>query len=59
MTERENLRCEQNASNKRLVGGGLPGGYKMKLGDKIIDFRGAVGVGDDRRNFSAGVGVPF
>ncbi len=46
-------------SNSSTLGGGLPGGYKMKFGDKVIDFRGAVGVGDDRRNFSAGVGLPF
>jgi hypothetical protein len=31
----------------------------VKMGDKVITFRGAVGVGDDRANFRAGAGIPF
>jgi hypothetical protein len=42
-----------------LVGGELPGGVKMKLGDKVINLRGNVGVGDNGGNFKAGVGLPF
>jgi hypothetical protein len=42
-----------------LAGGELPGGVKMKLGDKVIDLRGNVGVGDNGGNFKAGVGLPF
>ncbi len=41
------------------VGGELPGGFGVKMGDKVVKFRGAVGVGDDRNNVKAGVGVPF
>jgi hypothetical protein len=46
-------------STNSLVGGELPGGVKMKLGDKVIDLRGNVGVGDNGGNFKAGVGLPF
>jgi hypothetical protein len=42
-----------------MSGGDLPGGFGVKAGDKVIQFRGAVGVGDDRSNFKAGVGIPF
>ena len=42
-----------------LLGGELPGGVKMKLGDKVINLRGNVGVGDNGGNFKAGVGLPF
>jgi hypothetical protein len=45
--------------NSSLLGGELPGGVKMKLGDKVIDLRGNVGVGDNGGNFKAGVGLPF
>jgi hypothetical protein len=48
-----------NLPNSSLVGGELPGGVKMKLGDKVIDLRGNVGVGDNGGNFKAGVGLPF
>ena len=41
------------------AGGDLSGGVGMKVGEKVIKFRGAVGVGDDRGNVKAGVGVPF
>ena len=41
------------------VGGELPGGLSVKVGDRVIKFRGAVGVGDDRTNFRAGAGIPF
>lgn len=41
------------------AGGELPGGFGMKIGDKVIRLRGAVGVGDDRDNFKAGAGIPF
>jgi hypothetical protein len=41
------------------AGGGLPGALGVKMGDKVITFRGAVGVGDDRANFRAGAGIPF
>ena len=36
-----------NLPTGSLVGGELPGGVKMKLGDKVIDVRGNVGVGDN------------
>jgi hypothetical protein len=48
-----------NLPTGSLVGGELPGGVKMKLGDKVIDLRGNVGVGDNGGNFKAGVGLPF
>jgi hypothetical protein len=48
-----------NLPNSSVLGGELPGGVKMKLGDKVIDFRGNVGVGDNGGNFKAGVGLPF
>src|SRR5215469_9012210 len=48
-----------NPPNSALLGGELPGGVKMKLGDKVIDLRGNVGVGDNGGNFKAGVGLPF
>jgi hypothetical protein len=48
-----------NLPNSPLLGGELPGGVKMKLGDKVIDLRGNVGVGDNGGNFKAGVGLPF
>jgi len=46
-------------STGSLAGGDLPGGLGMKVGDKVIKFRGAAGVGDDRGNVKAGVGIPF
>jgi hypothetical protein len=42
-----------------MSGGDLPAGFGVKAGDKVIQFRGAVGVGDDRSNVRAGVGIPF
>jgi hypothetical protein len=45
--------------NGSVLGGELPGGVKMKFGDKAIDLRGNVGVGDNGGNFKAGVGLPF
>jgi len=49
-----------NLPNSSFLGGELPGGVnKMKLGDKVIDLRGNVGVGDNGGNFTAGVGLPF
>jgi hypothetical protein len=48
-----------NLPNSSLLGGELPGGVKMKLGDKVINLRGNVGVGDNGGNFKAGVGLPF
>jgi hypothetical protein len=48
-----------NLPDSSLLGGELPGGVKMKLGDKVIDLRGNVGVGDNGGNFKAGVGLPF
>jgi hypothetical protein len=48
-----------NLPNGSLLGGELPGGVKMKLGDKVINLRGNVGVGDNGGNFKAGVGLPF
>ena len=32
---------------------------KVKLGDKVINLRGNVGLGDNGGNFKAGVGLPF
>jgi hypothetical protein len=46
-----------NLPNSSLLGGELPGGVKVKLGDKVINLRGNVGVGDNGGNFKAG--VPF
>ena len=46
-------------STNSTAGGDLPGGIGVKVGDKVIKFRGAVGVGEDRGNVKAGVGVPF
>jgi hypothetical protein len=48
-----------NLPNGSMLGGELPGGVKMKLGDKAINLRGNVGVGDNGGNFKAGVGLPF
>jgi hypothetical protein len=48
-----------NLPNGSMLGGDLPGGVKMKLGDKVINLRGNVGVGDNGGNFKAGVGLPF
>jgi len=48
-----------NSSNSSLLGGELPAGVKMKLGDKVINLPGNVGVGDNGGNFKAGVGLPF
>ena len=48
-----------NPSNSSLLGGELPAGVKMKLGDKVINLPGNVGVGDNGGNFKAGVGLPF
>jgi hypothetical protein len=45
-----------NGSN---VGGELPGGMGVRMGDKTVVIRGAVGVGDDRGAFKAGAGIPF
>jgi hypothetical protein len=36
-----------NLPNSSFLGGELPGGVKMKLGDKVIDLCGNVGVGDN------------
>src|SRR5262249_49008418 len=41
------------------AGGSLPGALEFKAGDKVIQFRGAAGMGDDRGNFKAGLGIPF
>jgi hypothetical protein len=41
------------------VGGDLPGALKFKAGDRTLQLRGAAGVGDDRGNFKAGLGIPF
>lgn len=46
-------------STSSNTGGELPGGLGVKVGDKVIKFRGAAGVGDDRGNVRAGVGIPF
>ena len=46
-------------STPATIGGEVPGALGMKVGDKVIKFRGAVGVGEDRSNLKAGVGVPF
>jgi hypothetical protein len=48
-----------NLPNSSFLGGELPGGVKVKLGDKVISLRGNVGVGDNGDNFKAGVGLPF
>ena len=50
-----------SALNDPVAGpsGQLPGSYGVKVGDKVIQLRGAVGVGDDRSNFRADAGIPF
>jgi hypothetical protein len=48
-----------NLPSGSLLGGELPGGVKVKLGDKVINLRGNVGVGDNGGNFKAGIGLPF
>jgi hypothetical protein len=50
---------DPNLPTNSQIGGELPGGAKMKLGDKVIDLRGNVGVGNNGGNFKAGVGLPF
>jgi hypothetical protein len=41
------------------VGGEVPGGLGVKMGKKVIQLRGAVGVGDNSSNAKAGIGIPF
>ena len=41
------------------VGGSLPGAIDFKAAGRTMQFRGAAGVGDDRGNFKAGLGIPF
>jgi hypothetical protein len=41
-----------NLPSGSLLGGELPGGVKVKLGDNV-------GVGDNGGNFKAGIGLPF
>jgi len=41
------------------VGGNLPGALGFKAGNRMIEFRGSAGVGDDRGNVRAGLGIPF
>jgi hypothetical protein len=41
------------------MGGDLPGALKFKAGDRTLQLRGSAGVGDDRGNFKAGLGIPF
>src|SRR5262249_61113987 len=48
-----------NSSNSSLLGGELPAGVKMKLGDKVINLRGNVGVGDNGGNFTDRGGLSF
>ncbi|HEY6023260.1 MAG TPA: hypothetical protein VIV34_03680 [Pseudolabrys sp.] len=48
-----------DTSTGSSTGGNIPGGLGLKVGDKVIKLRGAAGVGDDRRNVKAGVGIPF
>src|SRR5262249_61188611 len=47
-----------NPSNSSLLGGELPAGGKMKLGDKVINLPGNVGVGDNGGNFKSRRGLP-
>ena len=47
------------ATGGSSTGGGLDGGLGVKLGDKVVKFRGAVGVGEDRSNAKIGAAVPF
>ena len=41
------------------VGGELPGGMGVRMGDKTVTIKGAVGVGSDSSAFKAGAGIPF
>jgi len=34
-------------------------GVVPKMGDKVIQFRGAVGFGDQQNNYKIGAGIPF
>jgi hypothetical protein len=41
------------------VGGNLPGAIDFNAAGRNMQLRGAAGVGDDRGNFKAGLGIPF
>lgn len=41
------------------TGGDVSGGLGVKVGDRLIKFRGAVGVGQDRSDFKAGAAIPL
>jgi len=41
------------------AGGELPGALGMKVGNKTIQLRGAVGVESNNTGFKAGAGIPF
>jgi hypothetical protein len=39
--------------------GDLSGGLRLRIGDRPIEFRGAVGVEEYRKDFKAGAAIPF
>ena len=48
-----------NALAGPTYSGELPGRMGVKMGDKVIQFRGAVGFGDQQNNYKIGAGIPF
>jgi len=53
------LRIGRTCKDESYVGNHDSNSVKVKLGDKVINLRGNVGVGDNGGNFKAGVGLPF
>ena len=48
-----------NALAGPTYSGELPGRMGVKMGDKVIELRGAVGLGDQQNNYKIGAGIPF
>jgi hypothetical protein len=48
-----------NALSGPTYSGVVPGALGVKMGDKVIQFRGAVGLGDQQNNYKIGAGIPF
>jgi hypothetical protein len=48
-----------SALSGQTYSGDLPGAVGVKMGDKVIQFRGAVGFGDQQNNYKVGAGIPF
>jgi hypothetical protein len=48
-----------SALSGQTYSGELPGAVGVKMGEKVIQFRGAVGFGDQQNNYKVGAGIPF